>query len=107
MAVAEIFRHSGVAAFVVVEAGFALHKAFEGAVATRCEYMASPPFWFCAQKSGVLFSHEGIRERRFSSAVFNFSLMCCPGASISREVVSVARLFPKGAIGGKFGVLIP
>lgn len=57
--------------------------------------MTLSPFWFWTQKSIVLFSCKGIRERHFYGVAFNFNLMCCLGGGqftrSSKRVEALAK----------------
>ena len=62
---AAVLRRSGLAAVKMVCARSCLHELFKGPVAAGSKvYRRSPPFCFWAQKSGVLISPKGKRERR-------------------------------------------
>ena len=70
-----ILRRSGLAAVKMICARPRLHELFKGPVAAGSKvHRRSPPFWFWAQKSGVLISPKGKRERRCLRCRIQFSM---------------------------------
>ena len=72
---AAVLRRSGLAAVKMICARPRLHELFKGPVAAGSKvHRRSPPFWFWAQKSGVLISPKGKRERRCLWCRIRFSM---------------------------------
>ena len=72
---AAVLRRSGLAVVKMICARPRLHELFKGPVAAGSKvHRRSPPFWFWAQKSGVLISPKGKRERRCLRCRIQFSM---------------------------------
>ena len=72
---AAALRRSGLATVKMICARPRLHELFKGPVAAGSKvHRRSPPFWFWAQKSGVLISPKGKRERRCLRCRIQFSM---------------------------------
>ena len=72
---AAVLRRSDLAVVKMICARPRLHELFKGPVAAGSKvHRRSPPFWFWAQKSGVLISPKGKRERRRLRCRIQFSM---------------------------------
>ena len=72
---AAVLRRSGLAVVKMICARPRLHELFKGPVAAGSKvHRRSPPFCFWAQKSGVLISPKGKRERRCLRCRIQFSM---------------------------------
>jgi hypothetical protein len=84
---AAVLRRSGLAAVKMVCARSCLHELFKGPVAAGSKvYRRSPPFCFWAQKSGVLISPKGKRERRRLRCRIQFSMCRYLGGGLHGKV---------------------
>ena len=84
---AAVLRRSGLAVVKVVCARPRLHELFKGPVAAGSKvHRRSPPFWFWAQKSGVLISPKGKRERRCLRCRIQFSMCHYLGGGLHGKV---------------------
>ena len=80
---AAVLRRSGLAVVKMICARPRLHELFKGPVAAGSKvHRRSPPFWFWAQKSGVLISPKGKRERRCLRCRIQFSMCHYLGAGL-------------------------
>ena len=80
---AAVLRRSGLAVVKMICARPRLHELFKGPVAAGSKvHRRSPPFCFWAQKSGVLISPKGKRERRCLRCRIQFSMCHYLGAGL-------------------------
>ena len=84
---AAVLRRSGLAAVKMICARPRLHELFKGPVAAGSKvHRRSPPFCFWAQKSGVLISPKGKRERRRLRCRIQFSMCYYLGGGLHGKV---------------------